>query len=262
VQEWFAARILSPHATSTPACEWLLATPAAGDLVERVDVHRDGYPARVEAAVADTYPAVAHLIGAGALHGLVHRYVRALTRHGYNLNDVGAELPSFLESDPLAESLPFLSDLAAVEWQIARAFHAFESTPFDAQVLASWTIGDFEQARLRFQPSLAVVRSRWPIVVLWQARETPTGEIDLDLRDRPEIALVHRRGLDVACCAVDAVEADCLEALLAGETLGAAAAEIADRATEGAVVEWFARWSALGLVTACEKKNDREREPA
>src|SRR5262245_48027177 len=120
VQEWFAAQILSAHPTSSLACEWLLATPATGDVAERLDVHRGGYPARIEAAVADTYPAVAHLIGAGALHGLVRRYVRVLSRHGYNLNDVGAELPSFLEHDALSEGLPFLPDLAALEQRIVR----------------------------------------------------------------------------------------------------------------------------------------------
>jgi hypothetical protein len=252
-QEWFAVQILSAQATSSSACEWLLATPASDDVAHRLDVYRGGYPARVEAAVADTYPAVAHLVGAAALRGLTDRYARALSRHSYNLNDVGAELPTFLEGDALTERLPFLPDLAALEWRIAQAFHAFESPPFDARRLACWAIDDFEQARLAFQPSLAVVRSRWPIVVLWQSRETPTEEIDIDLRDRPEIALVHRRGLDVACNRIDAAEADCLTALLAGETLGRAAAELAEQTSEGAVGEWFARWSALGLVTACER---------
>lgn len=253
MQEWLAAQVLSTADPSSPACEWLLARPAAGEIADRLAVHRGGYPARVEAAVADTYPAVAHLVGEGPLHGLVRRYARTLTRHSYNLNDVGAGLPAFLAGDPLAEALPFLPDLAELEWRIARAFHAFEAAPFDARSLAAWTIEDFAGARLRFQPSLAVVRSRWPIVVLWQARETPTDEIDIDLRDRPEIALVHRSGLDVACGAIEPAEAGCLEALLAGETLGRVSARLADRAGEGAVVEWFARWSGLGLVSGCAK---------
>jgi hypothetical protein len=251
-QEWLAAQILS-HDSSPPACEGLLATPASGAIADRLGVHRGGYPARVEASVADTYPAVVHLVGAGALHGLVHRYARSLRRHSYNLNDVGADLPPFLERDSLTERLSFLPDLAALEWRIARAFHAFESAPFAARSLASWTIDDFESARLRFQPSVAVVRSRWPIVCLWKARETPIDQIDIDLRDRPENALVHRSGLDVSCRPIEADEADCLELLLAGETVGAAAARMADRVSAGAIGEWFARWSTAGLVTACAK---------
>jgi hypothetical protein len=256
-QEWLAAEILSSCGASSPICERWLAAPATGAIADRLEVHRGGYPARVAAAVADTHPAIAHLVGEGAFHGLVQRYARALSRHGYNLNDVGAELGAFLERDPLAERLPFLPDLAALEWRIARAFHAFEAAPFDAARLASWTVDDFGEARLSFQPSVAIVRSRWPIVVLWEARATPTDEIDIDLRDRPETALVHRHGLDVACRAIDADEADCLDALLAGATLGEAAARIADRAGEGAVAEWFTRWSGLGLVTVCERSAER-----
>jgi hypothetical protein len=234
-QEWLAATILSSADTPAPACEWILERPAAGVIADRLAVHRVGYPARMHAAIADTYPAVAHLIGDRALHGLVLRYARALSRHSYNLNGVGAELPEFLASDPLTERLPFLPDLARMEERIASAFHAFELPAFDPQSLAGWALEDFTAARLTFQPSLAVVRSSWPIVVLWEARRTPVAEIDIDVRDRPESALVHRRGYEVACSAIDAAEADCLAALLLGETLGGVSVRLEGRAPAGAV---------------------------
>jgi hypothetical protein len=235
----------------------------AGEIAERLEVHRCGYPARVETALADTYPAIAHLVGEAAFHRLAERHARvraALLQPERR----GRRLPSFLRDDPLAEELPFLPDLATLESRIASAFHAFERPPFAPERVAGWSLEELASARLTFQPSLAIVRSSWPVVVLWEARETPVAEIDIDLRDRPEIALVHRRGFDVACTGIDALEADCLEALAAGESLGAVAAGLAGRADGEAVAAWFARWSSLGLVTDCARvvHPDRPVPPA
>src|SRR5262249_25309058 len=153
-------------------------------------------PARVASALADTYPAIAHLVGESAFHRLAHRYALAVARQSYNLNDIGAELPAHLRDDPLAEQLPFLPDLAVLESRVASAFHAFEQPPLAPERLAGWTPEEFQSARLAFQSSLAIVRSPWPVVVLWEAQDVPRDEIDIDVRDRPEIALVHRRGFD------------------------------------------------------------------
>lgn len=255
-QEWLASRILAPAEPATQELEELLVPPAAGALTERLALHRGGYPARIEAALVDTYPAIAHLIGAGALHGLAHRYVRSLDAapwHPTNLNDVGGAFATYLARDLLTADLPFLPDLAALEWAIAAAFHARDETPFAAAELAGWGLEDFGGARLRFQPSLALVRSAWPIVDLWEARETPIEEIDIALVDRPQMALVQRCGLRVACRVVEPLEAECVEGLRRGLRLGEVAASLEGRCPADAVAGWFAAWSAAGLITECRR---------
>lgn len=255
LQRWLAAQILAPDGPPAQALDELITRPPAGDLVQRLALYRDCYPARIESALTDTYPALIHLIGAGACHALAHRYARFLAEapppHSYNLNDAGDRLPSFLVGDALAADLPFLPDLARLEWAVAVAFHTREREPFDTRTLASWSFDDFACTRLRFQASLAVVRSAWPIVELWEARETPVAEIDLDLRDCPQVALVHRRGLDVVCRVAEPLEADCLERLCLGQLLGDVAAFLEGCGAEGAMAGWFAAWSTAGLIVDC-----------
>ena len=257
LQGWLAAQIRATEEPPAQAVEALVVPPPAGDARQRLGVYRSGFPARIESALTDVYPALVHLIGTGARHALAHRYARFLAEapppHSSNLNDAGDRLPVFLAGDPLTVDLPFLPDLAALERSIAAAFHARECEPFDARRLVSWEIDDLACARLRFQPSLAVVRSAWPIVELWEARETQVAEIDIDLRDRPQVAVVHRRGLEVVCRVADPLEADCLEGLRQGRPLGEAAALLEGRGAEGAVGGWFAAWSAAGLVVDCAR---------
>lgn len=230
----------------------MVDTPRAGSVAERLRVYADGYPARVQEALAETFPAVAHVIGRSALASLTARYIRAVPLHSYNLSETGAALPAFLQQDLLSSHLPFLPDLARLEWRITEAFHAHEEPRLDPTPLAAWTLVDWERAVLRFQPAVALVRSQWPIRELWEARHTPVEEIDIDLRDRPDQVLVHRQGLDVTCESLGADEATALGALLEGHTLGAVHQMPTLRGCDAAAAyTWFARWAGLGLITGC-----------
>src|SRR5262249_52105235 len=149
VQRGMGARIVDAQRLSTAAPE---AAEAENWLAERLGVYAGGYPVRVQEALAETYPAVAHLVGDGAFAGLVRRFVAAVPLCSYNLNDAGVELPAFLRHDRLSVGLPFLPDLARLEWQLACAFHAHEQTPLDPSAVAAWSLDQWQQAVVRFQP--------------------------------------------------------------------------------------------------------------
>jgi hypothetical protein len=247
-----AAQVLHPERRDAEGLARLLVHPPRGARDGRLAVYVNGYPARLQEAVEESFPAVTHVIGHRATHGLIERYVAALTRHTYNLNDVGAELPSFLRNDPLTDRFPFLADLAALEWAVARAFHAYDQTPLDPAPLAAWTDEQWQEAILQFQPSVALVGSPWPIRELWEARATPTEAINIDLRDRPDHVLVRRAGFGVHCESLRDDEAEALTALLAGKTLGEVCEGLMRRSGDpSAVSTWFARWMSQRLIIGC-----------
>jgi hypothetical protein len=230
----------------------LIALPNRGTAGERLRVYAGSYPVRVQEALAETFPAMAHVVGDGAFANLVRRYVEATPLHSYNLNDAGAELPGFLRDDSLTARLPFLPDLARLEWQVARAFHAYEPAAFDPATHTNWSLDDWERAVVRFQPWVALVRSEWPIREIWESRDTPVEEIDIDLRDRPDRVLVRRAGYAVLCESVDDAEAGALAALLDGQTLSSVVTTLAARGNDRAPIsEWFARWTALRMIADC-----------
>jgi hypothetical protein len=253
LQRWLAARVLPPEQAAALGTEgaallgWL-RLPEGAAPEERVAVYVNGYPARLHESLAETFPAVAHVLGPRAFDSLVHRYVAAVPLPSYNLNDAGAELARFLRSDEPSAGLPFQPDLAELEWRVAAAFHAREQEPADAASLAHWSLEEWERATLRFQPSVALVRSEWPILDVWNHRETPVEEIDVDLRDRPQHVLVFRSGFSVRCEELTRAEAAILAALLDGRSLaevGALAAEDGDSADASAL---FGTWMRNGLV--------------
>jgi len=240
------------HTPDAAAVDALFVKPDVGDAAERLRVYAGAYPARIEEVLKEIFPTVAHVVGDSAFHGLVRRYVRTVPLHSYNLNDAGAELPQFLRSDRLCARLPFLADLGKLEWLVTRAFHAHEEPTLDPTPLSGWSADQWENAVLRFQPSVAVLPSEWPIREIWECRDTPIDDIDIDVRNRPDRVLVRRSGFAVICESLDGGEADALGALLAGQTLGDVSAALAARGSDPASAsQWFSRWMAYGMIVSC-----------
>lgn len=247
-----AARILGPAGgdLADPGAtldEWL-CVPTPAHTAERLGVHIGGYPSRVHESLAETYPAVARMAGAQPFEALARRYAACTALTSYNLNDAGAQMPVFLRADPLTDELPFLPDLAELEWRVARAFHADERAPLDPRALG-WGMDDWANAVLHFQPAVGVVSSAWPVLDLWAARDTPREQIDIELHDRSDHVVVRRAGLTVRCESVSAAEARALSLLLADGRLFEAAAQLeAEGLDPGAVLEWFSRWMSAGMI--------------
>jgi len=250
VQRWLANVILTADAESCGVGP--VALPPRGTAAERLHAYVDGYPARVREALSEAFPAVAHLVGDAAFSDLTRRYLPRVPTGAYSLAEVGRVVPEFLGEDVLAAELPFLADLARLEWAVQCAFHAVLVPPFDPSTVADWTPDEWTGARLCFQSGTACVASVWPIRTLWDARKTPREEIDVRIEDRPEIVVVHRVDYRVACDPLVADEARVLAGLLAGATLGEATADLSPADAER-LGEWTASWVARGLVVACER---------
>jgi hypothetical protein len=260
LQHWLAVRILSPGHPEAVAGgardldRWLVA-PADAMLADRLAVYVNGYPARVQEALREVFPALAHVTGTRAFAALTDRYIAAVPLCSYNLNDAGESLADFLRHDELGERLPLAPDLAALEWRVARAFHARVKPPVEPSVFAGWDLAEWDRAVLHFQPSVSVVQSAWPIREVWEARETPREEIDIDLQDRPDNVFVRRNGLEVECTSIDPIQADVLQALLDGQSLGEVSSKLIDLGQDPADVStWFATWMQAALIVDCTRE--------
>ena len=216
---------------------------------ERLAVYAGGYAARMREALAEVYEAVRHVLGDRAFAELAQAYAAQPPSGDYNLTFAARGLPGFLAKHPLSERLPFLPDLARLEWLVCLAFHAFEQPPMEWSALSGRPLEAWSRTRLRFQPSVGVAASAWPVLDLWQARRQPRAAIDLPVAGRPQAVLVFRRGLEVRCALVDPEQRALLSRLLEGCPLGEACAAVA-QPERLPLQQWFARWAADGLIVA------------
>ncbi len=249
-QRWMAAHIAPVDERHRARVAAVLLNPQADSPGEaRLAVYAEGYLVRIREALAEVYEAVRHILGDHAFAQLARDYAAAHPSGDYNLSFAGRALPKFLAGAPIAKQLPFLPDLARLEWAVCRAFHAHEQAPIDASRLANLSPDALAGSTLAFQPSVCVIRSAWPILDLWQARETPREQIDIELVDRPHIVLLSRDDVHVHVEPISEPQARLLEQLLAGATLAHACASAASAGTEPLPVsDWFAHWMQRGLI--------------
>ena len=253
LQRLMRSAIRPASGRADPHASWAILNPQRGvPGAERLSVYAGGYVARTREALAEVYEAVQHVVGDRTFTNLAHTYAARYPSHGYNLSLVGRHLPEFLASDPLTQQLPFLPDLARLEWLVCEAFHAFDEPPLDPARLARHSLDEWERTQLTFQPSVGLMASPWPILDIWTARTRPRSEVSIDLVHRPQRVLVFRQSLQTKCELVDEQPYKVLEGLMAGQTLGAVCGDLAGLTGDERLplAEWFARWASQGLIVA------------
>lgn len=232
--------------------------PPRGSVEDRWSIYAVGYVTRIAEALENDYPAVRRIVGEGPFRSLAARYAAACPPRSFDLGRAGDRLAGFLEDDPLAERLPFLPDLARLEWAVAEAFVALDAASLtwaDLQALGPEAAADL---RLALRPGTALLRSRWPLRDLWALRERPDEGVSLQVEGRPaSTVLVHRKGFDVRCQDLDDDDARLAEALASHPSLAALEAAGLFESDLSPLIERFRRLVDEGVFS----KEDTCRRP-
>ena len=216
--------------------------PPQGSLEHRWSVYAAGYVSRLVEALENDYPALRRILGEGPFGSLVGRYVAVCPPRSFDIGRAGDRLTVFLEGDPLTADMPFLPDLARLEWTLAEAFVAEDAEPLRWEDLAGVDPGGLVGLPLRLVPGTAVVRSRWPLHALWRSKDQPDHAVSVQLEAPPTRTLVWRSGLQLRCRIADEVEARLVELGIEGRNLSELEATEVEAAGADA---WVARFRGL-----------------
>ena len=220
-QSDFAAALRDATRTAA-AARWLAGD--AGHVDRRLAIYRANTVGAADKALSAPYPVTRQVVGDEFFHGLAREYQRGAPSTSGDLNEFGAGFAEFVAGFEHTQSLPYLRDLARLEWAAHRAYGAADAPAWDAAALGAVEPGAQADIRFAWSPGLAVVESAWPIVRIWTIHQPGhAGEFNVDW-DRSETALVARDGFAVTVDACGGADAAFLAASLAGACLGDAAA--------------------------------------
>lgn len=220
-QRAFAQALLDPQQPCAAGLRsWNGSDPAA-----RFAVHRNNAVSSLVEALADTFPVTRELVGEAFFSAMARLFVMAAPPRSPVLALYGDDFPAFVGSFAPARDVPYLADVARLEVQRVRAFHAADAPLLSAGDLASHLLDPqtLPASRVEFQPSAAVLTSRFAIVALWAAHQD-AGEIAEVDPGQPQTALVLRQQDEVAVIAIAEGSALFFRRLMAGATLGEASA--------------------------------------
>jgi hypothetical protein len=163
------------------------------DAGARLAIYRNNVLANYRKALAATYPVVQALVGRPFFGAAVEAFVRAHPSRRGDVNRYGGELAQFLGSYAPARELPYLPDVARLEWAIDQAAIAADADRLDLASLAAVPEPALGSLRFALHPSARFIVSRYPIFRIWQANQ-PGHEEDprVDLSEGGDALLVVR----------------------------------------------------------------------
>ncbi len=213
----------------------------------RVAIYRRNVLANLHNALAETYPVVRRLVGEAFFREAAARFARSAPSASGDLNLYGAGFAAFLESYAFARDLPYLPDVARLEWACHECFHGLDGATLDLAALARVSPERHGEIRFTLHPAVRLVASAHPVMALWEANQ-PERDGTPGRDAGPDHVLVRREGLAVRLRRVEAHEWRFLEGLARGARLDEAI-EGADPAhAEALLGEALGRFAADGVI--------------
>jgi hypothetical protein len=193
---------------------------------ERIAIYRNTVAANYRNALGATYRVVVQLVGKPFFDAAVDAYVETHPSTGGDLNVYGDRFGDFLASYPHARDLPYLPDVARLEWAVDEAHRAADSDSAPAQVLAELAaVPASEVASLRFalDASCRFIGSDHPVLRIWQVHQPGfTGDGTVEFGIGADRLLVRREAANVAIERLAPADFAWLEALAARADLATA----------------------------------------
>ena len=220
LQERFGAGLTAAPGTRVPS------VPFAGT-EDRIragwDVYRANIDGNCAAALASAYPVVRKIVGEGFFGQMARDFSRVRASRSGDLNRYGESFATFIAGYRDVDDLPYLRDVARLEWRAHVAHFAADPAPFDHATLAATAPEQYASLLPRLAPACALLSSRWPIGRIWVVHQDDhDGPPDVDLRSGPERVLVHRPRWRAAVQVLSEGEFRFLGAAWRGAALGAA----------------------------------------
>jgi hypothetical protein len=173
----------------------LPAAPALHDdapgAAARLGIYHNHFRVTLIDALATTFPVVGSLVGEGCFRHAARSYVLTTPPAQPCLHRYGAAFPRHLAGLPALSGLPYLADVARLEWALHDASIADDPEP------AARSDRPGGGGRIGLHPSCRLVCSPYPVDRIWKMHQDDeqAGSVDLDAGGVR--LLVHRRGDDV-----------------------------------------------------------------
>ncbi len=221
LQSAFAAALL-PRGDLAQALPLFRGEPAR--VARGLAIYRGNVQANAAKALAAIYPVAARIAGEQFFAGLAREYAARVPSVSSDLNEYGEGFGGFLAAFEPAWEIPYLPDVAKMEWRVHRAHYAADVPVLDPARLAQIDEADYPALRVALHPACALLVSEWPLARIWEVHQPEySGDFDIGLHaGHPAPALVFRPELRVKVSPLSPGGHAFLASALAGATLGVA----------------------------------------
>ena len=210
-------------------------------------------------ALQATYPVLFTIVGGPFFREVARQYLLSHASLSGDLNDYGGKMAEFLAAYPHAQDLPYLPDVARLEWAIQSVYYAAETPEVDLSLLATTPPERYGELGFTLNPATARIDSPWPLSDIWRVnQEGFAGDmhLNIDLKAGSPVLpyLVLRQAGLVRVEALSQGQATLWHALQAGMTLNVATEQALAQDPDFDLAAALQAMVAAGLLLGAELK--------
>jgi hypothetical protein len=201
--------------------------PGASSRAPGFDVYSRSIAANYRRALGATFPVVRALVGAAFFDAAVDAFAMAYPSASGDLNEYGGGFGDFLARYEPVSTLPYLPDVARLEWAFDESARAADIEADSRALIAAISMVEDDaiaQLRLCLHPSCRLLASRFPVFEIWKVHQAGhEGGMQVDTVRRTAEHILTRRSGDASVVErIAAAELAWLRALAEGADFGAA----------------------------------------
>lgn len=204
-------------------------------------------------ALADNYPTVATIVGGTAFLALAAEYVAEMPPESPVLAGYGAGFADWLETQPIARALPYLSGAALIDRLRTECHLAAEDDTLSPAALAAVSAEQWSASAVMLHPATRFAWFTVPAPSIWLAHLDPHAA-EIAPEWCAEGVLLTRRDGAVVGQRIGAAEHRILFGLRIGETIGHAAAVAATLYPDADITRAFRDILASGALSSLRNK--------
>ncbi len=186
----------------------------------RLFIYSNAYRSRLLKALAANYPVMQAYLGHEQFKTLSHTYIDTYPSHSRSIRWFGDQLENFLRENVSFNHLPYLAELAKVEWTMTLVFDSANASVVTLEVFKHIPAKCWVDMRLIAHPSVHSIHLSWNVVPIWHAisqKKLPENF----LQSESQVAwILWRKDLIHYYCSLAHDEVCALDAMLKGFSFG------------------------------------------
>lgn len=186
---------------------------------EHLRIYRSGILGTLARSLAELYPVCSRVLGDAFFEAMAGVYARRVPSRSPDLGEYGADFAEFVAGFEPAAALPYLPDVARLEWRWHRVFHGPESGRLDLDALARVPAERQGAIIFRLPAASALLASAYPVHRIWQVNQPDyEGDEHVDLDEGGVRLLIWRDGYTMRIDTLREGEWCALEATQGGDS--------------------------------------------
>lgn len=162
---------------------------------QRLKIYQQSIQGNFITVLQAAFPVCYRLVGEQYFQALCRRFIRAHQNFQPDVTEYGHRFAAFIRDfPPVHEELPYLCEVAELEWACHKAMDGPEYMAFDAKALEA--VPKDQQGSLVFEcpPASSLIASQFPILAIWRSNQPDfEGDAAIDLAQSQDRLIVFRQ---------------------------------------------------------------------